>query len=686
MDMEKTFGPEGPFASAFPAYEYREEQVHMADAIQQALRTKRNLMVEAGTGVGKSFAYLLPLIDWATRHDKRVIVSTNTKTLQHQLIDKDLPVLKRICDFNNLQYALCVGSENYVCHRRLENKSRNPAGLLENHNTLTKLHDWGKATKTGLRSEIRFQVPNAVWREVARIPDLCMNQFSPFFKKCRFQEARKSWQSAHLLVVNHHLFFSNLKAGGKVLPPYDAVLFDEAHNVEEVAASHLGVQVSRLGYEGILRAIHGQGGKAGVIEKVVGVPMDLMDEISERVAELLRDADEIFGPLEKTFPFGTDKKRYREPFNIVQLPLAKFKSLGGSLDRAKGHITELEQQIEVASIRDRLGSLAEGLEIVIRMSADDAVYWGECRSVKTDEHPQAVADISLNMSPLNIGQLLEDEIYSKCSPIIFVSATLTTAGDFSFMRRRLGLKTADELLLHSPFNYKQNVLLLTDPKAPEPTQRGAPGTPSPFAKHIAQRVSEIVPALTGGVFVLFTSYRLMDEVFEMARKEYEAEWSRKIPVLERSRIEFMKQGDVSREILLDHFRRSGRGVLFATKTFWEGVDVPGDALQCVILTRMPFAVPDDPIVEARIEEINREGGNAFFEYQVPEAVMQFRQGFGRLIRKTDDIGVVAVLDSRIITKAYGRQFLASVPECTVSDDVKTVKGFIQKAASSRSRK
>lgn len=682
MDMRKVFGPEGPFSRAFPAYEHREEQIRMADAIQFALNRKRHVMVEAGTGVGKSFAYLAPIIEWAMANDKRVIVSTNTKTLQHQLIDKDLPLLKKILNVPGLRYALCVGSENYVCHRRLEGAHRMPGNLFDQIGLLDKLYEWGKATTTGLRSEIRFQVPPAVWKEVARIPDLCMNQFSPFHKVCRFQEARRSWQTAHVLVVNHHLFFSNLKADGKVLPTYDAVLFDEAHNVEEVAASHLGVRVSRLGYEGVLHSLFGAS-RGGVIQKAGVIPATLMDEIEKHVGELLREGEVIFGPLAEVFRPGTDKKRYRNPFDHIPLPHRQFNALSNALDRARSHIQEMEKMLEVNSAIERYNSLVSDLEVVLRLTADDAVYWGECRSVRTDNHPQPVADVCLNMAPLNIGELMDSQVYARIKPAMFVSATLTTAGDFSFMRRRLGLKDSDEILLHSPFDYKKNVLLLTDSKAPEPTARGVPGEPSPFARYIVNQIAAIVPALTGGAFVLFTSYRLMDEVFELVRKDYQDNWCRRIPVLERSRIEFMKQGDIGRELILERFRKAGRAILFATKTFWEGVDVPGDALQCVILTRMPFAVPDDPIVEARVERINRQGGNAFFDYQVPEAVMQFRQGFGRLIRKADDIGVVAVLDSRIKTKGYGKQFLASVPACVLSENPADVKPFIQEAIALR---
>lgn len=679
LDIREIFGPSGPFAKALSSYEQREEQVRMAEAIQEACRTKQNLMVEAGTGVGKSFAYLVPLIEWAVTHEKRVIISTNTKTLQHQLIDKDLPLLARLLGIE-FKFALCVGSENYVCHRRLDNRAKSPGDtLLESPGTLKKLVTWGAETETGLRSELPFPVTQALWREVARIPDLCMGQYSPFVKKCRYQEARRSWQSAQILVVNHHLFFSNLSANGNVLPEYDAVLFDEAHNVESIAATHLGARASRYAWDGALRSIHGQGGRAGVIEKAAGVPIGLLDEIEQRVGELLREGEDLFDAIAEKFGREVDRQRYRNPFPGIEAPVGKMNTLIAALEKAANEVFEMEQKIEVGSAAERLKGVRDSLQTVLEVRDAEAVYWAERRSPPHDSPRSSKGDVVLNMAPLDISEAMDEQVYSRSAPVIAVSATLTVGGDFSYMQRCLGLRKARTLLLDSPFDYQQNVLLLTDPKAPEPTARGEAGKPSPFARHITDRVGEIVPALTGGAFVLFTSYRLMNEVYDLTLEAYQRDWRKKVPLFDRGKIMFMKQGDDSRERLLQSFRDSGRAILFATKTFWEGVDVPGDALQCVILTRLPFAVPDEPIIEAKVERIKREGGNPFFDFQVPEAAMQFRQGFGRLIRKASDIGVVAVLDSRIVTKGYGKTFLASVPQCTVSSNPEHVGIFMKKA-------
>lgn len=651
--VEKVLGEEGVIARHLLHYEYRPQQMEMARAVEKAIRDRAQLMVEAGTGVGKSLAYLIPFILWAVENDKRVVVSTNTKTLQQQLVDKDLPFLRDALGWD-FRFALCLGGENYLCLRRYH---RAKEGLLltkEEVKVWAKLTRWVSATKEGLKGELDFEVNPRLWDEVSRQRELCLGGKCPFRRDCYYGRARRNWEKAHILVVNHHLYFANLACEGALLPPIDGVVFDEAQVLEEVASHYLGGEVSNHRIAYLLNEIHNPRTGKGVISRLEET--EKIERIEEAVAEVRRASalffENLMGiirPEEETITRRIRKKNLVA--NVLREPL---NGLISCLEEVKRSIKDEERKIELEAYLSRAKEINLYLEIILKQEREDTVYW-----VEISKKRRGIRS-TLAFAPIDVAQELKERVFAKVRPLILTSATLSSNRSFTFLKERLGIENARELILNSPFDYEKQVLLYLPSSIPDPDYQ----KPEAFEEGALKETVEIITRTKGRAFVLFTSFRLLDRFYE-----------RLVTLLPG--MSFFKQGDKPRHRLLEDFKRSKNGVLLGTDTFWQGIDVPGRALECVIITKLPFKVPDDPLTEARIEALRIRGKNPFIHYQVPQATIMFRQGFGRLIRTKKDYGLIAILDLRVKTRGYGKIFLNSLPQCRQTSSLSQIEEFFR---------
>ncbi len=609
------------------AYEHRPQQIEMASAVDKALATKTHLLVEAGTGVGKSLAYLIPLILRTREENNRAVVATYTKALQQQLVDKDLPFLKSI--LGDFRYALCVGGENYLCLRRFDHLRI--GNLFEQHEIglLNRLFMWSTGTCTGLRSELDFEPSASLWGKACRQTDLCFGRDCSYYKDCFYQKAKIVEQQAHILVANHHLFFADMATGGNVLPPYKSVIFDEAHRVEDVATDYLGVEVTNFSVRYLLDTLLSQRTRKGLLTRLTAQGSEV--QTLRGVVDGLRViADNFFLNLH---PFLSRDMalRIRRPNvipDILSEPLMEL--CDGLLELA---VESQEEEFEVKAFASRAKSLASAVRTNLDQSAEGFVYWAE----RENQRYRLVA------SPIDVADTLRENLFGKTDAVVLTSATLSAAGTFTYIKNRLGLDAPSELLLDSPFDFENQALLYIASGLDDPQGDG-------YQERFDGELKAVLAVTGGRTLVLFTSYGQLRKSAETLRQE--------LPTLG-----FLCQGEMPAYRLIEQFKNTANAVLMGTASFWQGIDVPGDALQCVVIAKLPFAVPDDPIVESRMERLK----NPFFEYQVPQATLLFRQGFGRLIRTKADRGAIAVLDTRIMTKNYGKWFLKSIPKCKIAD-------------------
>ena len=653
------FQPGGTLQAGLDTYEERPEQERMAQAVADALADGTSLIVEAGTGTGKSLAYLVP----ALQSSQRVVISTGTRSLQDQLLTKDLPVLQRIVGYPFVAAPL-KGTSNYLCRRKF---AAFIGSAPKDNPDWDALREWVLNTEVGDRAEVSTIAENAeIWSHVTTSPESRLGSRCPYYESCFVTKARRHAEKADLVVVNHHLFFSDLALrkehpGARVLPEYDAVVFDEAHGLEEVMTEHFGVELSSPRVEHLLRDWRshlrddpGSSQNPWMPRRGDQLVMDTANAAQRFFAQVrLRLAAHAMKSEGERFSLPEDL--IDEPLKALWLELDEaleelyaHGNLGAECLRDDGHEEKGE---ELRILANRCTRLRNDLAAIADRSPGqgDFVFWGRLRG-------QGVA---LAASPVGVDRVISEELLPNVGSLVFTSATLSAGGHFNHIRERLGLgpDSAEDLRVDSPFNYQEQCLLYLPRDMPDPRDE------SLQADRFA-RIAKLLTLTDGHAFVLFTSYRAMNQCHKALKAT--------------AQFPFLMQGDAPRGALLETFRHTPRSVLFATGSFWEGVDVPGSALCHVLIDKLPFEVPTDPLNEARMARLEAEGASAFEHYQLPRAAIAFRQGFGRLIRRKGDRGIVSVLDPRIVTKRYGRFFLDSLPPTARTGSFEQVRRWWEK--------
>ena len=666
----------GIFSKYFPNYEYRPQQIEMLRSVTRALSENRHLLVEAGTGIGKSMAYLLPAALWSLKNGQRVVVSTNTITLQDQLINKDIPDLRAAMGIN-LSAAVMKGRSNYLCPRRLENIRRRGPDSADEMRVLGKVLVWLQTTTSGDRNELNLNgaIERDIWLRLSADDEGCTTDNC--LKRggiCPFHRARQAALSSHILVVNHALLLADVATGNRVLPDYNYVIIDEAHHLEEATTNALSFKITEFMLDRAIRELGGP--NSGALGKLTGIlqvnvpPSDFaaIDRFIQQATNLAfqfqttsqgffhaideflleqRDGNDIgmyahqerILPATRTQPAWADVEAAWEECETSLRPLVEHI---GKLLQALGDITESlpeEDDDVISNLRNlylRLTEIQDNLDGLVFEPRADSIYWFEIQ-------PNA-RQMSLNAAPLNIGPLMQKYLWNEKSSVILTSATLTAGGEFNYLKGRLNAEDAYELSVGSPFDFETSVLLFIANDIPEPSDR------SGHQRAIEHGILNLCVATGGKALVLFTSYDQLKRTYTSIKDQ-----------LAKKGIQVYLQGEgASASTLLENFKNEDHAVLFGTRAFWEGVDVPGEALSVLIIVKLPFDVPSDPIVAARSETFD----DPFSEYSLPEAILRFRQGFGRLIRTQSDRGVVAIFDRRIMSKRYGRLFTDSLPTCT----------------------
>jgi ATP-dependent DNA helicase DinG len=650
--MEEIFGPNGLIARHHPDYEFRAGQLAMARAVAEALDQRRHLLVEAGTGIGKTLAYLVPAI--AT--GRRVIVSTGTKNLQEQIFYKDIPFLQSILP-RKFKATYLKGRSNYVCLNRLKRAEASPVlEGLDEVDYFDLVNKWAHRSQTGDRAELT-ELPEKVpfWRHIDARSDICIGQKCPSFDPCFITKARQAALESEVVIVNHALFFADLalrdKEWGQVLPDYSAVIFDEAHQIEDIAAQYFGAGVSSYQIDDLL----------GDISRMTLTDVEASREITKASARVSTMADNFWtsfsgaGPRSSIMTFEREGRFVLRPDMFVRKLRGgefeataageRFVNLKTALQRLKGALQVVKDAPpEMEATLRRVEQVLFDLEFIVGADDELFVYWAERRG----------RGVFLQATPIDASGILNDRLFSHVETVVLTSATLTSAGSFDFIRSRLGVEQAAELIAGSNYDYREQSLLYLPPKMPDPRDAG-------FQHAAAGEIVKILNASRGRAFVLCTSYSQMEALRELV------EFKIDFPIL--------MQGEGSRSGILDKFRSTPNAVLFATSSFWQGVDVRGEALSCVIIDKLPFAVPSDPVIGARQRYIDNHGGNSFNSYSVPSAIINLKQGLGRLIRSATDRGVLSILDPRIVTKGYGQQFLKSLPPSRITRKIEDVESF-----------
>ncbi len=695
-ELKDLFSSEGVIAGELGEnYEYRDEQISAMSCFTSSFNEEKISLVEAGTGTGKTLSYLVPSIYWSLLNNERVVVSTNTINLQEQLISKDIPLLRRSLN-RNFKYSLVKGMKNYLCLLRLETLNEGLFDLTDSseEESVNSIREWSRTTSDGSLSDLSFVPTDELWDKVSAESESCIRVKCPHYSNCFYFKARREMSRSQIIVANHHMFFSDLsiksvsndnEAG--IIPSYNRVVFDEAHNIVDAATSHFSLKVTKYGLIRTFRRLKTYGTKGepkGLVFYAASRASKLPEKLRNTLlSQSMLKTEEIISPrveyLEDLVRDGFDNL-YKCILASVQdggsrdinvrvtgdtEKLEDWKDIEDKFTRINKELTSLVQELssfigileqfesktdlsrliaEFKGVFNRLSYYTEVIETFFYNDDESNVRWFEGRQGKTE----VLAGIGI--SPIEISDKLKANLYGRCNTVLMTSATLAVNKSFDFQKRQLGLednKRLNELVVDSSFNYKDQALIAV-PDIAEPNAGN-------YKVDLHSFISSAIGISGGHALVLFTSYSVLDDIHKRVTRDFQNDG-----------MLILKQGELPRNRLLDKFRKNKKSVLFATSSFWEGVDISGDSLRLVIITRLPFRVPTDPMVEARVEYLEKQGRNSFMEYSLPVAVLKFKQGFGRLIRSRTDSGVVAILDSRIRSKSYGREFLNSLPNCDIS--------------------
>src|SRR5713101_6800192 len=645
VERIRTIFSENGLLSKATNFEFRPQQQEMAVAVARALEEDRHLVVEAGTGVGKSLAYLVPAILFALEHHKKAIVSTHTINLQEQLLYKDIPILKKVLPVE-FEAALMKGRQNYLCPRRLERALQSAKELFTGpeDDELNRIAEWASQTRDGSLSDLSIEPDSKVWAQVCSEAHICTQKTCGQNSRCFYRSEERKLLAADVIVLNHTLLFVLLgdpkeqeERESGFLFPNDFIIFDEAHTVEQVASKQIGIGVSQYGLRSTIQRLYNARTRKGlftVMRDAAGVRL---------AAELIDDLEKFFAAVESKSDFQKSREfRVRDvylvPDTITGRLVALQARIADVVKRADDEILKAELQEFGRRIRDA----RDGISIFLEQSAPQHVYWVE-RTGKTAQF------LSLNAAPIDLAPVLRRMIFRDNCCCVMTSATLAVGrADLAYFRDRIGATEAEPLQLGSPFDFQKQMKMFVIKKMPDPRD-------ATYQKELERWIAHFVEKTDGSAFVLFTSYRDMQQVAGEMQKFFA-----------KNKMNLLVQGGgAPRGKLLEQFKTTPRSVLFGTDSFWGGVDVPGEALSNVIITRLPFAVPDTPLIEAKLELVQERGGDAFTEYSLPEAILKLRQGVGRLIRTKTDRGIIVILDNRIVTKPYGRAFMQALPKCPV---------------------
>jgi len=644
LDINKILGEGGLVGQSYGGFEVRPQQLKMARAVQDAFEGRYHLAVEAGTGVGKSYAYLVGAIDQVRQKKGKVLVSTYTITLQEQLINKDIPFLSEIMP-GRFRACLAKGRGNYLCRRRLAYAIRKQQGLFDDLGAeLSQINGWARNTEDGSLSDLPF-VPSAqVWDAVKSEHGNCLGRKCQHFRECFYRLARHNLETADIIVANHALLFSDLALKAEsvgILPEYSFVVIDEAHNIEHVAAEYFGINITNFTISYLLRRLYNRRTGKGLLTFANA------DEAINLVGRCTEAAKVFFAKVRSWYEQTRGETGGRCYANFVDDSItSSIRQLRLALSKLVKKADDEDERRELTRYADRCRSIETDLQNFLTQPEQTSIYW-----IQIDETRRQRT--SLRSAPINVGPDVKRCLFDEFDSVITTSATLSCDGEdeksgFDFFASRIGLAEFEAARLGSPFDYQRQVTMYIEADLPEPNL-------ADFASAAAEAIKKYLLKTAGRAFVLFTSYSMLKKLADEL-----ADW------LAQNKMELLRQGaGVDRSQLLERFKADERSVLFGTDSFWQGVDVPGEALSNVIITRLPFAVPNHPLIQGRIEQIRAEGENPFYKYQLPSAILKFKQGFGRLIRNKTDSGIIVVLDSRIVRKTYGRQFLAAIPNCRV---------------------
>jgi len=654
-------------------YEYREAQANLLDDVTFALNHDCVLAAEAGTGVGKSFAYLIPALKWAEENDDRIVISTGTINLQQQLVDKDIPLAKKILN-SKVKTVLVKGRGNYVCHKRFYSALEEDSLFRDENDPLNLIREWIKNSKTGTISDLNFLPPKDLWSSICSETDTCTGIKCAYFNKCFSMKARKEASTAGIIVVNHHLLFADLAMrlegagfeGSAVLPPFYKIIFDEAHNIEDSATSFFSDKYNKYSLIKYLNRLYGRKmgkryGSLYKLEKLFNDP-SIISDVDPIIEEIKRNAESldqlcldftsgnslhIEGEITESLTYGILNPSLKLQKSILDLS----DKLSELLDLVDEDFQDYDAFIESSRLKRKFESFSTFFE-KFRSYTEyrDDIFWVEKGTTSKGD-----VFINYTITPIDISELMNKAVFEPYSSVICTSATLTVNNSFNFWKKRVGIQhviteRVQEKIYESPFKYDERVFLGVPVDAPLPTEDG-------YIDFIKDYIKKILDITNGSGLLLFTSYHILREVYENVK-----------PFLDSKGITCYKQGEDDRSRLLNNFKEDISSVLFATESFWEGVDSPGETLKVVVITKLPFRVPSDPIIKARMDRCKEKGGNPFMEISIPDAVTRLKQGFGRLMRRNRDWGLVFLLDSRCIKMRYGSIFLNSLPQCNFYAD------------------